>query len=104
VTFQNYSEELSLRYGVGTIEGHVVNDIIYADNDTETVIGAYCNFMAVFKAESLANFASDGVLGLSPHSLQESAPPDHQASELLLQKLFEQGQIKENVFSLYLTD
>lgn len=92
-----------MAYGVGQIDGFIVNDYIMLDGrGSVEKNGTRINFLAVNSAKELSGLAADGLLGLSPKLRQKKG--SREAVDLLIKKMAETGKIKKALFSLYLTD
>lgn len=88
-------------YGVGFIEGYVVNDdISITSNRASTAKDV--NFINVYHAKNLSSLESDGLLGLSPR-VSALGRLSGQDVHLLVDELKKDGVIDKAQFSMYLT-
>ena len=83
-------------YGIGEINGFVVNDDISISNSI-AYMATDVNFLSIFSAKHLSSLKSDGLLGLSPKSQFDE-------NHLLVNELKKDGVIEKAIFSVYLTD
>lgn len=63
--YKNTGRIETVKYGIGSIKGNVVNDDISITNSRLTQ-ASNVNFISVFEAYQLSSLESDGLLGLSP--------------------------------------
>ena len=52
-------------------------------------------FLLIYEAEDLNTLKQDGLVGLAPGSVNEG-------QKTLLESMYEQGQLRDHIFSLYL--
>ena len=91
----------TVRYGIGSIKGNVVNDDI-SITDKAITMARNVNFISVFEAKNLSTLESDGLLGLSPKTDRPSKSGEE--IHLLVDELKNDGIIDKAMFSMYLTD
>jgi len=67
-----------VRYGAGQVDGHLVNDVIYAEQNDPSQPSAKVNFVSAYNVQDLGYLKkSHGLIGLSPRRLKET-PDDPQ--------------------------
>ena len=100
--FLNTDQIEIVNYGMGSIEGFVVNDDISITGDA-SALARDVNFINVYAAKELSEVESDGLLGLSPKTYRDG---QHSGMEvhLLVDELKASGVIDKAVFAFYLTD
>lgn len=99
--YKNTGRIETVKYGIGSIKGNVVNDDISITNQRITM-ASDVNFISVFEANNLATLESDGLLGLSPKT--ERASKSGEEIHLLIQELKNDNIIDKAMFSMFLTD
>lgn len=100
--FHNTNQKEDVKYGIGEIEGYVVNDDISITSNKETLTKDV-NFINVYYARSLATLQADGLLGLSPHT-NRSGDKSGESVHLLVTEMKKDGVIKNAIFAMYLAD
>ena len=91
----------TVKYGIGSIKGRVVNDDISITNSPKTT-AHNVNFLSVFEAKELQQLESDGLLGLSPNT--ERKGQSGEKIHLLVEELKNDKVIDHAMFAMYLRD
>ncbi len=65
--YRNTGTKDAVYYGIGSVEGYVVNDDVAIAN-SQSAMALDVNFLSVFGATDLSGIKSDGLLGLSPRN------------------------------------
>ena len=91
----------TVQYGIGKIEGSVVNDDVSILPSKEGQ-AQDVNFLSVYKAKDLSTLESDGLLGLSPRTTRTGY--SGYEMHLLVTELQKDGVIDRAIFAVYLTD
>jgi cathepsin E len=93
-TFSNTNANRNITYAIGFVNGTLVNDNIYLD---EQMTAEGLNFLIVNYEDQLAGTIADGVLGLGIEL-------EGDESNSLIYTLYRQGKISSPSFSFYLTE
>ena len=96
-SFKNHSIEETVRYGSGSVAGHLVSDMIYAEQQSPASPQANVNFIAAYSAANLTGLRGDGLIGLSPRT---KATAGESGADSIIQKFYESGSISTPMFTL----
>ena len=96
LTFKETDLTQTIQYGIGKVIGHVVTDqVAWVPYPQSHQLTNDVRFLLIFEAENLNTLNQDGLVGLAPGSINKNQKP-------LTQVMYEQGQLRDNVFSMYL--
>ena len=95
-TYQQTVLTQKIEYGIGKVVGHVVTDqVAWVPEPLPTQVSDDVRFLLIYEAEDLNTLKQDGLVGLAPGSVNEG-------QKTLLESMYEQGQLRDHIFSLYL--
>ena len=86
----------TIQYGIGKVVGNVVTDSVsWVEDPLPSQVSDQIRFLLIYSAENLNTLNQDGLVGLAPSSIDPN-------QKTLLEEMFEQGQLRDMMFSLYL--
>ena len=62
-----------INYGVGQAKGHLIQDRLCLDAETESCVDDY-SLLSVYETKDLSNLKASGIIGLAPGNFHDSSP------------------------------
>ena len=94
-----------LEYEKGSVSGYVASDHVCLSTNTTSCAEDQI-WIAIEESRDLDAMKADGILGLSPGKMEINGDPllQGERSKSFIDNLYDQGIIKERVFSFFLSD